>query len=157
MNSATDPRRIAFPFVKQEHARDCGYACLRMIIRYYGGDFEFADPAYRARLSPRGVDLLTLTQIAKGRGLRCTVMRGTFEEFTNDLCLPCIIHWQQNHFMVVCEVTADTIVVANPARGFEVLSYDDFRQGWATAGAEDAGDGGAVEGIVLRVHGPRGP
>ena len=129
--TATEPRaRRDFPFVAQRKARDCAFACLRMILRFHGGDQDFTSSRFASCLSRDGMTVLTLTRIAEQLGLRCSVLQGTLEEFTSEVALPCIIVWQQNHFMVVYRVTEDTIFIANPARGFEELSHEEFRDGW---------------------------
>jgi ATP-binding cassette subfamily B protein len=89
--------------------------------------------------------LLTLTRVAEERGLRCSVLRGTLEELRREVSLPCIIHWQQNHFMVVYKITEEAVFIANPARGLETASHEEFRQGWEVEGGAD----GRAEGIVV--------
>lgn len=150
MTSAAPRPQDDFPFVEQLEARDCAYACLRMIARHHGGDHDFTGPEFAGRLSRDGMSVLTLTEVAEEIGFDVCVLRGTAEEFVSQAPLPCIVLWQQNHFMVVHAVTEEMIHIANPARGFEALSYEEFRQGWTIpdAGA-DSGEDGAAEGILV--------
>jgi ATP-binding cassette, subfamily B, bacterial len=129
---------MSFPHYKQLDAMDCGPACLRMIARYYGKHYT-ADTLRRLTgFSKEGVSLLGISEAAEKLGFRTRGVHMTYEQLTRDARLPCILHWQQNHFVVLPPQSRWTgrrrLQIADPARGILTLKNKDFRQHWLASG-----------------------
>jgi ATP-binding cassette subfamily B protein len=120
-----------FPFYPQHDAMDCGPTCIRMVARYYGKTYSLQHLRSKSYLSREGVSLAGISEAAESIGLRTVSVRVPFKTLAKDLPLPCIAHWQQNHFIVIHTVKNGRVGVADPARGLITYSEDDFLRGWA--------------------------
>lgn len=132
-------------FLRQRDISDCGATCLAMIARYYGVI------ANRSRLRELcdtgcdGVSLFALSSAAESIGFNTLSGKITFETLYNDVPLPCIVHWDQEHFVVVYKIYVKStakmqVCVADPARGKCFYSVDEFNMRWK---------GTANKGVVL--------
>lgn len=125
-----------FPFYKQLDSSDCGAACLRMILKYYGKHFTSETIRAKAFTSREGTSFLGLKQAAESFGMEAYALQLDWEAFCKLIKTPCIIHWNQNHFIVVYKVKHNrftnntTIYVANPGKGILPLSKEEFLAGW---------------------------
>lgn len=119
-----------FPFARQLDAMDCGPACLQMIARHYGQDYALSTLREQSFLSREGVSLRGIKAAAKTIGLRARGVHLTVEQLARPAALPCIVHWQQRHFVVVYALADETVSVADPACGLITYSRQEFLQGW---------------------------
>ena len=119
-----------FPYYKQLDAADCGATCLRMVARHHGRHYSLEYLRQLTYLDREGVSLMGLTDAAEKVGLRTLGVKTTFSRLKEDLPLPCIAHWRQNHFVVVYHISNGKVHVADPAIGKLRLSEQDFRDGW---------------------------
>jgi ATP-binding cassette subfamily B protein len=119
-----------FPFYKQFDAMDCGPSCLRMIARYYGKSYSLEFLRERSYLTREGVSMLGISEAAESIGMHTIGARITYEQLKEDVPYPCIVHWQQNHFIVVYKIKNDAVFIADPAYGLSQLTKDEFRKGW---------------------------
>ncbi|MDU8571413.1 peptidase domain-containing ABC transporter [Pseudomonas syringae] len=112
------------PVVLQTEATECGLACMAMIARYHGQHSDLF--SLRKRLSPsmKGVNLKQLISMAAQLGLGSRALRVELSAL-GQLQLPCVLHWNFNHFVVLREVTAYGVVLHDPARGLCKLSLDE--------------------------------
>lgn len=151
-----------FPFFKQHDKKDCGAACLRMICKYYGKNYSLNTLRKKSYISREGVSLLGLSEAAESIGFRTKGVKITFKTLI-EVPLPCIVHWQQNHFVVVYDVNISkkdknllfkentniedirgTIKVADPASGLIEYSVKEFLSFWLSNKKD-----GKNEGIAL--------
>lgn len=91
----------------QLDAMDCGPTCLRMVAAHYGRVFSLEGLREKSLITREGVSMLGLSEAAEHIGFRTTGVKVSFE----DLCeapLPCIVHWNQQHFVVVYDIKAPT-------------------------------------------------
>jgi ATP-binding cassette subfamily B protein len=119
-----------FPFYKQLDAADCGASCLRMVARHHGRHYPLEYLREQTYLDREGVSLMGLSDAAEKIGLRSLGVKTTFSRLKDDLPLPCIAHWRQNHFVVVYHIGNGKVHIADPAIGKLRLSEQDFRDGW---------------------------
>jgi len=119
-----------FPFFKQLDATDCGPACLRMIAKFHGKNFSLQTLRDRSFLTREGVSLLGISDAAESIGFRTVGARITFYQLSGEVPLPCIVHWKENHFVVVYDVKKGKIFVADPAFGLIKYSETEFLKGW---------------------------
>jgi len=119
-----------FPFFKQLDAMDCGPSCLRMIAKHYGKNFSLQTLRDRSYLTREGVSMLGISDAAESIGMRSIGARVSFEQLMEQVPLPCIAHWKQEHFIVVYKIKKEKIYVADPAFGLLKYSVTEFMKGW---------------------------
>jgi ATP-binding cassette subfamily B protein len=118
-----------------------------MIAKHYGRHFTAQSLRERAEISKNGVSLLGLADVAEAIGFRSLGVKLSFENLVSEVQFPFIVHWQQNHFVVVYaikvrgkrrKIIADiaespmaiTVYVADPSCGLLTYTYEEFCQGW---------------------------
>lgn len=94
----------SFPHFTQLDQMDCGPTCLRMVAKHYGRLHTAQSLRERAQIGKDGVSLLGISEAAEAIGFRTMGVKISFEKLATDAPLPCIIHWDQNHFVVVYAV-----------------------------------------------------
>ncbi len=129
-----------FPFFQQLDQMDCGATCLRMIAQFYGRSYTLQSLREKCHVDREGVSMLGISEGAESIGMPTLVVKIAFEkdrEEDADLAevpLPCIVHWEQRHFIVVYKVSKKYVWVADPAKGKMKLSRDAFENGWISDG-----------------------
>jgi ATP-binding cassette, subfamily B, bacterial CvaB/MchF/RaxB len=126
--SAADPsrlnlgwRRPAVQMVLQTEAAECGLACLAMVASAHGLRVDLPAMRARFRLSMKGCTAADLAQMGQSLGLAPRALRAELAHLPQ-LKLPCILHWDLNHFVVLVSVNGDELTVHDPARGIRRLS-----------------------------------
>ncbi len=140
---------MSFPFYKQLDAMDCGPTSLRMIAKYYGKTYSLQTLRDKSYITREGVSMLGISDAAEAIGFRSMGVRISFEQLIAEAPLPCIAHWNQNHFVVVYDIkkkrNGDYIVyVSDPARGLIKFTKEEFMKGWA-----NTKEGGEEKGLCL--------
>jgi ATP-binding cassette, subfamily B, bacterial len=120
-----------FPFYRQRDAMDCGPTCLKMIARYHGRSFSLPFLRDRCHLSREGVSFAGISKGAESVGLRSLAVRLSFEQLASEVPLPCVAHWQQNHFVIVYKIKGKRVYVADPAHSATTYSREEFVKHWA--------------------------
>lgn len=120
----------SFPFYKQLDAMDCGPSCLRMIARYYGRTFSLQTLRDKSYLSREGVSMLGISDAAEAIGFRTMGVALTAEKLFTQAPLPLIVHWQQNHFVVLYKIRKNKVFVADPAFGLVTYTREEFLKNW---------------------------
>ncbi|MDP4204395.1 MAG: peptidase domain-containing ABC transporter [Bacteroidota bacterium] len=121
---------MSFPHYHQPDAMDCGPTCLRMIARHYGKSYSIQYLRDLSYISREGVSMLGICEAAEAIGLRSMGVRISLDQLTGEASLPCIVHWKQNHFVVVYKIKRGRIYVADPAAGLISYSVDEFKRSW---------------------------
>jgi ATP-binding cassette subfamily B protein len=99
---------------------DCGPTCLQMIAKYYGKTYSLQTLRQRSFISREGVSMLGISDAAETIGFHTNGVRITFKQLVEDMPLPCILHWNQNHFVVCYKIKKKgrndyTISISDPA------------------------------------------
>lgn len=129
---------MSFPFYHQMDARDCGPACLRMIAKFYGKNYSLETLREKAHISREGVSLMGITDAAESIGMRSIGVRISLKQLQEEAPLPCIAHWKQNHFVVVCQISGKgEVLIADPAQGLITMSLAEFKKGWISTRQQD--------------------
>ncbi|HZL09882.1 MAG TPA: peptidase domain-containing ABC transporter [Prolixibacteraceae bacterium] len=118
-----------FPFFKQYDAMDCGPACLRMVSAFYGKTYSLQKLRQLAHITREGVSLLGLSEAAETIGFRTIGARITFEQLI-EAPKPCVVHWDQDHFVVVYKYRKGIVYVSDPAFGLVGYSEKEFKRHW---------------------------
>lgn len=111
---------------------DCGPTCLRMVAKHYGRSLSAQELREAAEIGKDGVNMLGIAQAAEKFGFRTLGVKVSLEKLKRDAPLPCIVHWGQNHFVVVYKISKTQVFVADPARGLIKYSAAEFESQWAT-------------------------
>ncbi|WP_212004514.1 peptidase domain-containing ABC transporter [Chitinophaga sp. HK235] len=134
-----------FKWYRQLDMMDCGPTCLKMIAAHYGKSISINKLREYASFAIDGVSLLGIAEAAERVGFKCVGTKITYEQLIREARLPCIIHWGQNHFVVVTpKVSNRYIVVADPEAGIRKVPRAFFESKWL-AGEE----GNERTGIAL--------
>lgn len=138
-----------FTLVRQRDAKDCGPSCLAMIVKHYGGSFNINSIRTDCALNREGVSLLGISKAAEELGFKSVGGRLSFSSLASEALLPCIVHWSQNHFVVVYKVKNQkkgdcTIYVADPGKGLVSYTKEEFCEHWVSTKTN-----GEEKGIVL--------
>lgn len=116
---------------------DCGPACLRMIAKYYGKNYSLQTLREYSFLSREGVSLMGLSDAAESIRLRTVGLRITLEQLKKDVPLPCILYWNQNHFVVCYGIKKQRgrclFQIADPASSLLVYSEAEIKRYWLSA------------------------
>jgi ATP-binding cassette subfamily B protein len=120
---------------------DCGPSCIRMIAKYYGKSYSLEFLREKCFITREGVSLLGISEAAESIGMHTIGVKITYGQLKNDAILPCIVHWQQNHFVVVYKIKKDRVYIADPATGLVKLNKDEFLKGWIGTVKEGEGMG----------------
>ncbi|HFF5317575.1 TPA: peptidase domain-containing ABC transporter, partial [Acinetobacter baumannii] len=111
------------PVILQTESSECGLACLAMIAGYYGYESDLLTLRQKHPISQKGATLATLVKIANKLHLTTRPLKLELDEL-NQLRLPCILHWDLNHFVILKNVSPAKITIVDPAFGERVFTYD---------------------------------
>jgi ATP-binding cassette subfamily B protein RaxB len=114
-------RRV--PQILQTESAECGLACLAMVGNYYGYDVDLFHLRQQCGVSSRGANLGQLIGIATSINLQTRPLSLDIDEL-DQLRLPCILHWDMNHFVVLVAIKGDQYVVHDPAFGRRKISRE---------------------------------
>ncbi len=129
-----------FPFILQSNSVDCGPTCLKMVAKFFGIDFPIKSLSQKMNLSKEGVSLYDINKASKELGLFSKGVKLSFDSFQS-IPLPCIIPWNNIHFVVVYEVSEYRIIYANPSIGLLSCSRESFIKNWS---GDNSGQGVAL-------------
>ena len=138
-----------FPHYRQLNASDCGPTSLRMIAQYYGEAYSVEMLRKSCFSSRRGVNMYGISEGAKRIGFDTVGVKLSFNELVDDAVFPCILHWNNNHFVVCYGIEKGKgddykIHIADPAS--QRLSYtkEEFLRCWIGPNAKSDSDGVAL-------------
>ena len=106
---------------------DCGPACLAMVSSHYGKDFGLQYLRDKSFITREGVSLLGISEAAEKIGFKHISAKLSTKDFDNEF-LPCILHWNQNHFVVLYKISKNIFTgkliykIADPGHGFISLN-----------------------------------
>ena len=132
---------MAFIHYKQPDEMACGATCLRMIAKYYGRNYSIKELLQVSGTTREGSNLQGLSEASEKIGFRTLGVKVPYKKLVEDAPLPCIAHWNQNHFVVIYKIKKDKIYIADPAHGLLVYSKEEFIKSWVSDGND--------EGILL--------
>src|SRR5699024_5693932 len=136
---------MSFHSYKQPDAMLCGPTCLRMIAKHYGRAISLEKLKRLSETTRSGSSLKNIADAAENIGFRSLGVKVSFTKLKEDAPLPCIVHWHQNHFVVVYKIKKEIVYVADPANGLLQFTQQEFIDQWIGNNAtEDEDDGNAL-------------
>ena len=133
-----------FKFYKQLDYMDCGPTCLRMISAFHGKEYDLDYLRANSYITKNGVSMLGLSEAAEKIGFKTIVAKLTYKQLTEEVPLPCVLHWNQEHFVVLYDVEkknllrpVDKLVLGDPGHNLVRLEKQIFEKCWLSS--EDKG------------------
>ncbi|MCA6492351.1 MAG: ATP-binding cassette domain-containing protein, partial [Chitinophagaceae bacterium] len=131
-------KRGNFVTYQQLNIMDCGPTCLRMVAKYHGSQVDINTIRRNAGFNKGGVSLLGISDAAENIGFRTRAVQVTQDQLIKQVPHPCILHWEQNHFVVLPPLktswfTRTSILIADPAKGLIRYSNEEFRKYWISS------------------------
>ena len=122
------------PFIKQHDSMQCGTACLFMICHHYGLNISLDEIDALCMPTKEGMSMLGLKESAKKLGLKCSALKAPLA-ILSQLQLPCLLHWNQNHFVVLYELgkKGKKFKIADPGKGLISYSRKEFEDHWISS------------------------
>jgi ATP-binding cassette subfamily B protein len=133
---------MRYPFYFQLDSFDCGPTCLKMVAEYYGKQYSLDYLRENCFITREGASLLGVSQAATDLGLETVVGKVCIDDLNADFQLPAILHWNQEHFVVLYKVRRKTswlgplqntdleFVVGDPAHGIITIGKEAFVKHW---------------------------
>ena len=125
-----------FPFYMQADAMDCGPTCLRMIAKYYGKNYPAHFLREKSYIDKMGVSMRGIGEAAEAIGMRSMVVHAPIKETPEqaslqDIPLPAILHWEQNHFVVLYKIDKKHAWIADPKQDKRKISIKELEKAWS--------------------------
>lgn len=126
---------MGFKFIRQYDSMDCGPTCLKMICHHYGKDISLEYLREICYINKQGVSLMNLYEAGRVLGFETEAYNLATTELEKNCPLPCIVHWNQEHFVVLYDIKVQPSLigndrvrfyVANPAYGKITLNKENF-------------------------------
>jgi ATP-binding cassette subfamily B protein len=136
-----------FPHYKQTEAKDCGPTCIKIIAKYYGKIINTQQLRALSETTREGSSLLGLSEAVEKMGFRSLGVKLTFVKLL-EASLPCIVHWNKNHYVVVYKIKTGVVYISDPAHGLISYTKDEFIKHWIGNNADEKTE----EGIALLVE-----
>lgn len=128
-----------FPFYKQPDSKDCA-TCLKTIAKYHGKTLNIQILRSLSETTREGSNLLTLSDAAEKIGFRTLGVKLSIKKL-EEVPLPCILHWNNNHYVVLYKIKKNKFNIADPAHGLLEYNEEEFLKFWignnATADTEE--------------------
>lgn len=128
---------MSFPHFTQLDAMDCGATSLQIISAFYGHNYSLQTLRDKCHCGREGVSLLGISDAAESIGFRSAGVKLTWQQMRDEANLPCIVHWNQNHFVVVYKIKKAKgrwwVYISDPAAGLLKYSDTQFCKSWIQA------------------------
>jgi ATP-binding cassette subfamily B protein len=118
-----------FYHINQMDQMDCGATCLRIVFKHYGQSVSIHKIRKLCQTTKNGVNLLGISEAAEKLGFRTYGVRLSLEQL-KEVELPCILHWNQNHFVVLYKIQKGKYYVSDPATGLIIYTEKEFSKNW---------------------------
>lgn len=135
-----------FPFYKQPDYKDCGPTCLRIVSKFYGKVIPLQQIRTLSETTRAGSSFMGLSNAAEKIGYSTLGIKIDFDTLKEDVPLPCIVHWNKEHFVVVYNIDKNSRVhISDPSYGLITYSKAEFIKQWIGENATEKTE----EGVAL--------
>ena len=132
------------PLCLQKDSMQCGIACLQMVCKYFGREYSMNTRSKLCFATTEGVSMLGINEAANILGLHTTCVRAA-TSILSEAHLPCILHWNQNHFVVLYKVkNGKKFYIADPGKGLVTYSLEEFKKHWKSTRSNEEEKGIAM-------------
>ncbi len=135
---------LKFPFYKQMESKDCGPTCLKIIAKFYKKTISIQQLRSLSETNRIGSSLLGLSDASEKIGFRSIGVKLTLKA-TKKIPLPCILHWNKNHYAVLYKIKKNEFYISDPAHGLLKYNQEEFLKHWIGNNANEE----TQEGIAL--------
>ena len=127
-----------FPSYLQPDAKDCGPTCLRIISKFYGKNIPLQQIRNISETTRDGSSLLGLSDASENLGFKSLGVQVDFKTLKEEVPLPCIIHWNKNHFVVIYKIDKnDKVYISDPSYGLITYEKSEFIKRWIGENANE--------------------
>lgn len=142
----------SFPHIKQSDSMECGATCLRMIAKYYGKEYSAETMQQLCLVTHEGVSLLSMSDAAEDLGFRTICGRMTLEKVVEQRPFPCILYWNQEHFVILYDVKTKrngkpVFYIADPGKALLHIDLDSLKNAWISTRTN-----GEEKGILMALQ-----
>lgn len=127
-----------YPFIKQDNIKDCGCACLGMIINFYGGNLPIDQIRDLTKTNKNGTTAFHIIEACKSIGFNAEGIKTALEQLNKEnLILPCIAHvvidGKYKHFVVIYKIDFKNkkIIIADPSCSIKKITFSEFQKMWS--------------------------
>lgn len=136
-----------FPHYQQIDSKDCGPTCIKIVARHYGKTIHIQTLRDLSETTRQGSSLMGLSDAAEKIGFHTLGVRINFKKL-EQAPLPCIVHWNKNHFVVVYRIKRNTVYISDPAHGLLKYTKEKFLRYWIGNNANEQTE----EGVALLIE-----
>jgi len=123
----------------------CGATCLRIISKHYGRNISQVKLKQLSETTREGASLKNIALASEKIGFRTLGVKVHFDKLDKEAPLPCIVHWNQEHFVVVYKIKKGKVFISDPAHGLLEYTKQEFIKSWIGNNADE----NTKEGIAL--------
>ena len=136
-----------FPYYKQTEAKDCGPTCIKIIAKHYGKLINTQQLRSLSETTREGSSLMGLSDAVESIDFKSLGVKLSYQKVL-EAPLPCIVHWNKNHYVVLYKIKKDTLYISDPAHGLITYTKKEFIQHWIGNNANEDTE----EGIALLIE-----
>ena len=136
-----------FPQYLQTEGKDCGPTCIKIIAKHYGKTINTQQLRTLSETTREGSSLLGLSEAVESIGFRSLGVKLSYTKLS-EAALPCIVHWDNNHYVVVYKIKKDKIYISDPGHGLIKYTKEEFIKFWIGNNATEETE----EGLALLVE-----
>ena len=136
-----------FPVFRQTESKDCGPTCIKIIAKHYGKLINTQQLRSLSETTREGSSLMGLSDAVESVGFKSLGVKLSFKKLLQ-APLPCIVHWNKNHYVVLYKIKRNTIYLSDPAHGLITFTRKEFIKHWIGNNADEETE----EGIALLIE-----
>lgn len=134
----------SFPHYSQIEQSDCGAVCLKIILKYYGKKCDLMFLRELTQVTRTGITLQDIDSAAQQLCFSTNPIKANIDGLRESVHLPCILHWEQEHFVVLYRITKNKFYISDPGFGKLILKEEEFNKLWANSNV----DGGVAIELI---------
>ena len=125
-----------FPHYLQIDFKDCGPTCLKIIAKHYGRILKIQNLREYSETTRGGSSLLRLSDAAEKIGFRTLGVKQNLKQL-QEVPLPCVLHWNKHHYVVLYKIKKNDYFISDPAIGKLKYNKEEFIKFWIGNNADE--------------------